>query len=95
LLELRLRDLVERLDSLDESLSVFARKGAPLDEDSRLYLDRIPDDVDRLEVDGVTNVIDVWRIKDVVEGKARAAGLDCPDTDRKVQLLVEFFRNGA
>ena len=88
-----LYEFVERLDSFDDELTVFRKPNGDLTRESLIFLINV--DEEEEEAQGLKEFIDVWHIRDVIEGKSKLTGMANPDVPTKLQLLLDYAENGA
>lgn len=87
-----LRELVEIANSLNGEWTVFRKPEEELSVNSVVFVVNL-DEED--EPEGLREFIDIWHISDVIAGKSRVFGLNNPDVAVKVDLLIDYVKNGA
>jgi hypothetical protein len=91
-----LREIIERIDEFDEDQTVYLDRSSELTPDTLGIVVWAPeDDSVPQEAKGLKCFLDVWHIKEVVEGKARLKKLSRPTLDETVELLIEYAKTGA
>ena len=92
-----LRDAIRHLNSFRPSDTLFVAAGQPLHADISTVVAKIPeDDSIPAEAVGHRTFLDVWHVRDVLEGKAQLAGLrEEPTLDQKLAFLRQYASNGA
>ncbi len=92
-----LRDAIRDLESFRASDTLFVTAGQPLHADiSTVVAEIAEDDSIPAEATGHRVFLDVWHVRDILDGKAHLAGLhDDPTLDQKLTFLLQYATNDA
>jgi hypothetical protein len=73
---------------------MFIELGTGLAADTKvLVVDLEEEESDTIE--GFGEFLDVWHAKEIIDRKASLAGIENPNTNQKVNLLIEYAENNA
>jgi hypothetical protein len=92
-----LKDIISKLQGFDSEATLFIMPNEPIHPEMRAAIVQIPDD-DTLppEVAGLRVFLDVWHVREVLDGKTRLAGLSAlPSVDQQIQFLREYAEKGC
>ena len=96
---MKLCDVIRDLHKLNDEETVFIKTDHPLSPDTEakiVFLDEEDDEeVIPEEVGGMKCFMDVWHIKEVINGKSMLNKIDSPTLDQKIEFIINYARNGA
>ena len=96
LCNMTLKEIVEKLGSYDDEKTIYLDRSSELTANSIGIVTWVPeDDSVPAEASGMSVFLDVWHALDVIAGKARLNNINSPSLDQKVQLLIDYARDGA
>ena len=93
---MNLRDAISQLRQADDDATLFIGRDGPIRADMPAAIGQIAeDDTQPPEADGLRVFLDVWHVREVLDGKAGLAGLSAPTIEQQIQLLREYAENGC
>ena len=91
-----LREVLERIDTFSPEASVYMADGANFDAPALVHLAEDDDPPDRM--DGMPLVMDVWRVKETLDGLRNLLGQQNGATPSQGELFdryLEYLKNDA
>ena len=85
---MKLSELLNECDRYDEDLTLYVEsQSTKISGDTLVKLIKIPEEHDDMHVEGMTNLMDVWKVVEVLQGKSMVKGIQKPTKNE----LVAFF----
>lgn len=89
-------EFLKGIDKFDEDLTLYIKPScSAIFGDTLVKLIETPEDDDDMNVEGMSSMMDVWYVSQVLQGKARFNRIDRPTGEELVGLFLEYIKTGA
>jgi hypothetical protein len=93
---MNLRDAISQLRQADHDATLFVGCDGPIRADMPAAIGQMSEDNTLPpESDGLRVFLDIWHVREVLEGKAALAGFSAPTIEQQIQHLREYAENGC
>lgn len=92
---MNLQDVISRLPEFSEDATLFLAMDGPIDGSTEAAVGFISDDdTPPAEARGLSEFIDIWNVREVLDGKANLAGLTSrPSIEQQIEFLRDYLEN--